>query len=194
MKICVFLSATNTEEFYAAPVRELARLIVEGGHSLVWGGSEAGLMKVLADTVQDAGGSLIGVSVESLRWILRDKLREGDEMNVTEDLAARKALLLERSDAFIIMPGGTGTLDEWTDVLELRRHRTHDKPIVVVNFDGFYDGLHLLLGRMERSGFLDHPSSTVVEFAPDPATAMGIVEAARGTAPDGQGDKQGALG
>ncbi|MFI7661814.1 TIGR00730 family Rossman fold protein [Micromonospora parva] len=178
MRICVFLSATNTDESYAGSVRELGNLISGHGHDLVWGGSEAGLMRILADAVQESGGRLIGISVESLRWVLREKLNEGDEVIVTADLAARKALLLERSDAVLVLPGGTGTLDEATDVIELKRHRVHDKPIVIINIAGFYDGLLQQLTRMEEDGFFDLPVSQLVQFAPDPSTAMTLVEAA----------------
>ncbi|MEU7756894.1 TIGR00730 family Rossman fold protein [Micromonospora sp. NPDC049101] len=190
MRICVFLSATNTDESYASSVRELGNLISGHGHDLVWGGSEAGLMQILADAVQESGGRLIGVSVESLRWVLRQKLNEGDEVIVTADLAARKALLLERSDAVLVLPGGTGTLDEATDVIELKRHRVHDKPVVIINIGGFYDGLQQQLTRMEEDGFFDLPVAQLVRFAPDPATAMALIEAttadhvgANGTAP-----------
>lgn len=179
MKICVFLSATNSSEFYAAPVRDLAERITSGGHGVVWGGSDAGLMKILADATQDAGGSVTGVSIESLRWVLREKLNEHDEIVVTANLPERKALLLERSDVVIVMPGGTGTLDEFTDILELRRHGTHDKPIVVVDYGGFYEGLRLQLDRMQTEGFLDHPYSSIVEFVADPEAAMNLIEGLR---------------
>ncbi|MBR7678896.1 LOG family protein, partial [Streptomyces daliensis] len=87
------------------------------GHSLVWGGSDVGLMKVVADGVQGAGGRLVGISVE----FLAAKAREGaDEMIITADLAERKALLLQRADAIVVMVGGTGTLDEATEILELK--------------------------------------------------------------------------
>ncbi|HEY1621436.1 MAG TPA: TIGR00730 family Rossman fold protein [Streptosporangiaceae bacterium] len=189
MRICVFLSATSTDERYAAPVRELAGLLASGGHDLVWGGSDAGLMKVLADAVQDAGGTLTGVSVESLRWVLREKLAANDEIVVTADLASRKAAMLARCDAVLVMPGGTGTLDELTDVMELKRHGVHRKPVVVVNVGGYYDGLAWQLRRMEEEGFLDLPADDVVRFAPDVRDAMAMIEAAAG---DSAGPADGA--
>ncbi|NED09861.1 TIGR00730 family Rossman fold protein, partial [Streptomyces sp. SID6648] len=86
------------------------------GHTLVWGGSDVGLMKVVADGVQETGGRLLGVSVD----FLAAKAREGaDEMVIAKDLAERKRLLLEKADAVVIMVGGTGTLDEATEILEL---------------------------------------------------------------------------
>ncbi|CAM5708359.1 hypothetical protein SVIOM74S_02062 [Streptomyces violarus] len=89
----------------ATPVpREFAELLAKGGHTLVWGGSDVGLMKVVADGVQEAGGRLVGVSVR----FLSAKVRLGvDEMVVARDLAERKKLLLEKADAVVIMVGGT---------------------------------------------------------------------------------------
>ncbi len=76
---------------------------------------------------------------------------------VTKDLAARKALLLARADAIVVLAGGPGTLDEATEVLELRKHGLHDKPVVLLNTAGFYDGLIIQLRRMDEEGFLPVP-------------------------------------
>ncbi|MFC0599349.1 TIGR00730 family Rossman fold protein [Streptomyces palmae] len=179
MNICVFLSAAELDETYTAPAREFARLIGEGGHSLVWGGSDVGLMKVVADGVQEAGGRLVGISVE----FLADKARVGaDEMVITKDLAERKALLLARSDAIVIMVGGTGTLDEATEILELKKHGLHTKPVVLLNTAGFYDGLKQQFQRMEKEGFLPLPLTELVFFAEDGVGAMAYLEEARGAA------------
>ncbi|CAM5310513.1 TIGR00730 family Rossman fold protein [Streptomyces tanashiensis] len=138
MNICVFLSAADLDERYTAPAREFAGLLGKAGHTLVWGGSDTGLMKVVADGVQEAGGRLVGVSV----GFLAHKARENaDEMVVAGDLAERKALLLAKSDAVVVMVGGTGTLDEATEILELKKHGKHAKPVVLLNTAGFYDGL-----------------------------------------------------
>ncbi len=169
MNICVFLSAADLDERYTAPAREFARLLGEGGHTLVWGGSDVGLMKVVADGVRAAGGRLVGVSVEFLQAVAR---ADADEMVVAADLGARKAELLARSDAVVVMVGGTGTLDEATDVMELRKHRLHDKPVVVLNTAGFYDGLRTQFQRMHDEGFLPLPLDDLVFFADDPAAAL----------------------
>ena len=115
----------------------------------MWGGSDTGLMKVVADRVHETGGRLVGISVDFLReWARKD----ADEMVFAEDLAERKALLLARSDAVVVMAGGLGTLDEATDILEQRKHGLHNKPVVLLNTAGFYDGLVVQLRRMERGG------------------------------------------
>ncbi|MFF1406589.1 TIGR00730 family Rossman fold protein [Streptomyces sp. NPDC058294] len=175
MNICVFLSAADLDERYTRPARAFAELIGRAGHTLVWGGSDVGLMKVVADGVQEAGGRLLGVSVE----FLANKARPGaDEMIVAADLAERKKLLLEKADAVVIMVGGTGTLDEATEILEVKKHGRTEKPVVLLNTAGFYDGLQQQFLRMEAEGFLPRPLSELVFFAEDPAAALQYLESA----------------
>ncbi|MBN6054881.1 TIGR00730 family Rossman fold protein [Nonomuraea sp. RK-328] len=173
MNICVFLSAADLTDTYTRPARAFAELIGKGGHTLVWGGSDVGLMKVVADGVHECGGRLMGVSVD----FLVDKVRTGvDDMVIARDLAERKRLLLQAADAVVIMVGGTGTLDEATDILELKKHGHTDKPIVLLNTAGFYDGLKQQFRRMEEEGFLPRPLSELVFFAEQPADAMTYLE------------------
>jgi uncharacterized protein (TIGR00730 family) len=123
--------------------------------------------------VRATGGRLVGISVEFLRdWARHD----ADEMVIAEDLAGRKALLLARSDAIVVMAGGLGTLDEATDILEQRKHGLHDKPVVLLNTAGFYDGLMIQLRRMEDEGFLPVPLAELVHFADEGADALAYLE------------------
>ncbi|MET7848966.1 TIGR00730 family Rossman fold protein [Streptomyces avermitilis] len=178
MKICVFLSAADLDDRYTRPAREFAELLGKGGHTLVWGGSDVGLMKVVADGVQEAGGRLVGISVD----FLAAKARAGaDEMVIARDLAERKALLVERADAVVIMVGGTGTLDEATEILELKKHGHTDKPVVLLNTAGFYDGLKEQFRRMEKEGFLPRPLTDLVFFAEEPVGALAYLEESFGT-------------
>jgi uncharacterized protein (TIGR00730 family) len=173
LHICVFCSAAELGAVYTEPAREFAELIGSRGHTLVWGGSDVGLMKVVADGAHSTGGRLVGVSVD----FLQSKARaDADEMVVTANLAERKAQLLERADAFVIMVGGTGTLDEATDILELKKHGLHAKPVVLLNTAGYYDGLRQQLARMEAEGFLPLPLSELVAFADDGQEAMRLLE------------------
>jgi uncharacterized protein (TIGR00730 family) len=175
MRICVFLSAADLDERYTRPAREFAELLGKGGHTLVWGGSDVGLMKVVADGVKEAGGRLAGVSVGFLSGKAR---AEADEMVVAADLAERKKLLLANADAVVVMVGGTGTLDEATEILELKKHGHTDKPMVLLNTAGFYDGLKTQFHRMEDEGFLPLPLAELVRFADEPAEAMAYLESA----------------
>ncbi|MFD7552714.1 TIGR00730 family Rossman fold protein [Streptomyces sp. NPDC059816] len=178
MNICVFLSAADLDERYTRPARQFAELLGRGGHTLVWGGSDSGLMKVVADGVQQTGGRLLGVSVEFLSQFARPGT---DEMLVARDLAERKALLLEKADAVVVLVGGMGTLDEATDILELRKHGKHTKPVVVLNTAGFYDGLRAQFRRMDEEGFLPMPLTELVFFAEEPVGALAYLEESFGT-------------
>lgn len=169
MLICAFLSAADLDDRYTGPAREFAELVGRGGHTLVWGGSDTGLMKVVADGVDAAGGGLVGISVEFLRHKAR---ASADEMVFAKDLAERKALLLARSDALVVLPGGLGTLDEVTDILELKKHRLHNKPVVLLNTAGFYDGLMVQLRRMDDDGFLPMPLADLVVDADNAVDAL----------------------
>ncbi|MEU1089663.1 TIGR00730 family Rossman fold protein [Streptomyces sp. NPDC005576] len=177
MNICVFLSAADLDERYTRPAREFAELLGRGGHTLVWGGSESGLMKVVADGVQEAGGRLVGVSVDFMAHHAREN---ADEMVFARDLAERKALLLEKADAVVIMVGGMGTLDEATEILELKKHGKHTKPVVLLNADGFYDGLRQQFLRMDEEGFLPMPLTDLVFFAEDGVGALAHLEESAG--------------
>jgi uncharacterized protein (TIGR00730 family) len=177
MKICVFMSAADLDERYTRPAREFAEAIGKGGHTLVWGGSDTGLMKVVADGVQETGGRLVGVSVELFREMAR---ADADEMVFAKDLAERKALLIAASDAVVVMVGGLGTLDEATEILELRKHKLHEKPVVLLNTAGFYDGLTTQLRRMDDDGFLPVPLAELVYFADEGADALAHLEAVVG--------------
>ncbi|MGW5331715.1 LOG family protein [Streptomyces bauhiniae] len=173
MNICVFLSAADLDERYTRPAREFGELIGKGGHTLVWGGSDSGLMKVVADGVHKAGGRLVGVSVEFLSAVARPGT---DEMVIAADLAERKRLLVQKADAVVIMVGGTGTLDEATEILELKKHGRTTKPVVLLNTAGFYDGLEQQFRRMEAEGFLPRPLAELMYFADEPAAALAHLE------------------
>lgn len=179
MRICVFLSAADLPERYTEPAREFAERLGRAGHTLVWGGSDVGLMKVVADGVRAAGGRLYGVSVGFLQAKAR---ADADEMVIAADLAQRKRLLVERADAVVIMVGGTGTLDEATEILELKKHGHTDKPVVLLNTAGFYDGLREQFRRMEAEGFLPRPVAELIRFAEEPADALAYLESAVGAA------------
>lgn len=174
LHVCVFCSAADLDAVYTEAAREFAELIGGRGHTLVWGGSDVGLMKVVADGVQAAGGRLVGISVEFLQAKAR---ADADEMVVAANLAERKALMLSRADAVVVMVGGTGTLDEATEILELKKHGLHSMPVVVLNTAGFYDGLKQQFVRMEAERFLPVPLEDLVAFADDAPEALKLLGA-----------------
>ena len=173
MNVCVFCSANDLADKYMAPARRLATLLADHGHDLVWGGSDTGVMKVMADGVQAGGGRIYGISVELLKEFVR---RDADEMVIAKDLGERKAKLLSRSDVIVVLPGGLGTLDELTEILELRKHGAHKKPVIVMNTDGFYDGLITQLERMSNEGFIRDAVTDYVAYAETPEAAIALVD------------------
>jgi uncharacterized protein (TIGR00730 family) len=172
MNVCVFCSANDLAAKYMAPARRLATLLAEGGHSLVWGGSDTGVMKVMADGVRAGGGEIHGVSVEILKQFAR---ADADEMVIAKDLGERKAELLSRSDVILVLPGGLGTLDELTEILELRKHGAHRKQVIVMNTDGFYDGLRSQLERMASEGLTKEEVSGYIAYADTPEEAIALL-------------------
>ncbi|HZM63533.1 MAG TPA: TIGR00730 family Rossman fold protein [Candidatus Saccharimonadales bacterium] len=172
MNICIFCSAAQVDDKYKDAARALARMIAEGGHTLVWGGSDRGLMHEIATTAQAAGGRIFGVSMEQLKT---SAYEGADTMLFAKDMADRKRLMLKHADAIVTMVGGTGTLDEFTDLLEQRRYGRHNKRLVILNTDNFFEGLKLQYERMRREGFLDRlprPLEDLVVFLDTPKEVM----------------------
>lgn len=173
MNICVFCSANDIAEKYATPSAEFARLLAAHKHTLIWGGSDRGVMKLIASAAQEGGGKIIGVSMKLLESHAR---KNADEMIVAKDLSERKAIMLERADAFVALAGGIGTLDEITHILELKKHAVHKKPVVMLNTDDFYRGFRDQLQRMESDGFLTNAFDEYIFFANTPREALDYLE------------------
>jgi len=167
--ITVFCSASDLDKKYVDEAEEFGRLMVKNGYDLVWGGSDRGLMKVVASSVQKAGGKIIGITTEMFKDSRR---RNADEIIITATLSERKTQLLERGGAIVLMVGGIGSIDEITHILELKKHKKHGKPIVVLDTDGFYQGLKIQMQRMEKEGFLPRKLDELVYFADSPQEAI----------------------
>lgn len=145
--ICIFCgSSSGSEAEYTQKARQLALLLAEKKITLVYGGSNVGLMRVIADVMMSAGGKVIGVMPHSL--IRREVAHTGiSEFHEVDTMSERKAVMNELSDAFIAMPGGIGTLDELFEVMSWNQLELIDKPVALFNVNGYYD--HLVQ-------FLDH--------------------------------------
>lgn len=167
--IAVFCSANELADKYTQPAKEFSRSLVKNGYHLIWGGSDRGLMKVIASEVQQAGGKIIGISVELLKHAAR---KDADEMIITKDLGERKKTMLKRADAIVVLVGGIGTLDEITEILEFKKHGLHSKPIVILNTENFYEGLKVQLQKMKDDGFIKRPLDQLIFFADSPQEAI----------------------
>ena len=138
MKVVVYCSANpNLPQEIVDIAAALGRWIGEGGHSLVYGGVDAGLMHVTAQAARDAGcRSVVGIVPEMFKH-RADPLCT--ELVLSRDLNHRKAMLIERGDVFVVLPGGLGTIDEWVSTLSQLVVDDSDRPIIVVNHNGMYD-------------------------------------------------------
>lgn len=179
MNITIFCSANDVGEPYTSAAREFATLVGKGGHTLVWGGSDKGTMKEIAGAAQEAGGKIVGISVESLKASARPN---ADEMVIAKTWPERRATLLERGDAIVALPGGIGTLDEITEVLEYKKQDLHQKPIIFLNTNGFYDGMKMQLERMDTEGFLPRKLADLIFFATAAQEAMEYIVSYKPTA------------
>lgn len=170
--ICIFCSANEVGKKYVVAAEKLARLITKNKYDLVFGGTNRGLMKVVADEVQNSGGKVIGVTVDFLK---HGRRMNADKMIIAKDISTRKSLLFEKSSAVIMLVGGVGSLDELTELLELKKHNFHNHPIVVLNTDNFYAGLKKQLERMEKDGFLTKKLEEFLYFAKTPKQAIDYI-------------------
>ncbi len=141
MNICVFSSSSNAiSDIYFEEARKLGHLIGKGNHTLVNGGANVGLMEILTIAASKAGAKTIGVIPERLkeRSLTSDN---SHEVIVTRDMQERKAKMREISDVFIALPGGFGTLEEILEVITLRQLSYHNKAIIFINTNNYFDHL-----------------------------------------------------
>lgn len=139
--ICVFCASSDViDKIYFKETEKLATMIAENNQILVFGGSNVGLMRKLAETVKEKAGYSIGVIPQR---IFDNKLacKIVDKLIVTTDMNTRKAKLAEIADVFIALPGGFGTLEELSEVITAKHLGYHNKPIVILNVNGFYNNL-----------------------------------------------------
>jgi len=154
MELCLFGAASDTApSVYITETEILGEAMAARGHTLVFGGGATGMMGAAARGVHRGGGRVIGVAPAFFNepGILSELC---DELILTETMDERKAIMESRSDAFIVAPGGIGTLDEFFEVFTLRGLGQLDKPIVLYNIDGYYDELLVFLRTMEMQHFI----------------------------------------
>ncbi|MBL6764872.1 MAG: TIGR00730 family Rossman fold protein [Verrucomicrobiae bacterium] len=153
-RICVYCgSNVGSRAAYADAARELGRVIADAGLGLVYGAGNVGLMHVVAEAALRAGGEVIGLIPRSLadKELAHEDLTE---LIVVESMHERKQGMADRSDGFIALPGGIGTLEEVVEVFTWLQLEFHSKPIGLLNVAGFYDRLLEFLEHMSAEGFL----------------------------------------
>ena len=152
MTIVVYCSSqAGLDEKYQQLAHDLGTWIGQNGHTLLYGGSNAGLMHITAAAVHEAGGHIVGVIPEMFRHRIDPVC---DEVVYTANLGDRKQYMIEHGDVFVVMPGGIGTLDEWMSTLAVLTIGNDDtRPVIVANIDGLYDATVQQLADMTRTPF-----------------------------------------
>lgn len=174
--VCVFLgSSTGTNPANADATIALAQELVARDLTVVYGGGAVGLMGLLADTALDAGGQVVGIIPTSL--FSREVAHRGlTELIETNTMHERKALMYERADAFAALPGGFGTLDELAEIATWRQIGVHNKPVGVLDVDGYYRSLLDWLDRVESDGLLSADNRAMLHSATTPAGLLDAFE------------------
>ncbi len=152
--VCVYCgSGSGKNPLYAAAAQRFGRDLAEAGVGLVYGGGGLGLMGEVARSVLTNKGHVTGI-IPSFLSEKERMLHEVQELIVTEDMHQRKRMMFERSDAFVALPGGVGTLEELVEQLTWSQLGRHNKPIVLANIDGFWNPLCALLDHMREQTFI----------------------------------------
>ena len=170
---------------YTDSARTLGRLIAEAGGCVVYGGGRVGLMGSVADAALAAGGCVVGVIPQAL--MDREVGHTGlTELHVVQTMHERKQLMAERADAFIALPGGIGTLEEIYEVWSWQQLGYHDKPVALLNVEGYYDALLEFMRVSHERGFVSAPQYHALLVDDDPARLLTRVgeAAAKATARD----------
>ena len=163
----VYLGANEgNDPFLKETVRELGAWIGTNGNTLVYGGSKSGLMGELAESVLQAGGKVIGVEPQFFidAGFVYDEITE---LITTKDMSERKAKMIELGEAFIAFPGGTGTLEEITEVMSKVSLKHLDAPCILYNLNGYYDSLKQLLEHMIEMDLSSAEKQEGIYFAED---------------------------
>ncbi len=175
MNICIFgASSDRIDPAYFDAAYELGVLIARGGHRLVFGGGSEGLMGACARGVLSGGGRPLGVAPRFFDepGIL---MKDACDFVFTDTMAERKTRMEDEADAFIALPGGIGTFEEFMEVLTLRQLGRHYKPIALLNTLGYFDALETVLREASEKGFMSARVHRCYALCPDPAAALSHV-------------------
>lgn len=163
--VCVYCGSSNkVDERYKQAARDVGTMVAAQGWGMVYGGSASGLMGLSADAALAAGGDVIGVAPAFLAHMMgaeKETVHHGlTELHIVETMHERKQKFVDLSDAFIVLPGGLGTLDELFEILVWRQLGVHSRPIVVANIGGYWDPLLPLIDRIVDSKFARESDKT----------------------------------
>ena len=171
-RICVFCgSQVGTNPLYRQAAQDLGHLLVQRGSGLVYGGGHVGLMGVIADTVLQDGGEVTGVIPEAM--VARELAHRGvTQLHVVASMHERKARMAELAEAFIALPGGYGTLEEFFEVVTWAQLGIHHKPIGLLNVAGYFDALATFVEHTIAEGFIRPEHRQLIVLAEHPAALL----------------------
>ncbi len=151
--VCVYCGSSNdVPEAFKTTAHDVSTALAKRNMTIVYGGGHVGLMGIVADAGLKAGAKVIGIIPEHIK--AKEIQHTGlTELHVVPDMHTRKRMMVERAGAFVILPGGLGTLDETFEILTWKKLKLHDKPIIIFNKDGFWDPLLALIDKTIKDGF-----------------------------------------
>ncbi|MDP9128335.1 MAG: TIGR00730 family Rossman fold protein [Pseudomonadota bacterium] len=160
--VCVYCGSSNDAgPQFKQLARDVGAALAKQGMRIVYGGGHVGLMGIVADTALQNGAEVIGIIPEHIR--AQEVQHHGlTELHVVPDMHTRKRMMVERADAFLILPGGLGTLDETCEILTWKKLSLHNKPVVIFNTNGYWDPFIAMVDRALQEGF--EKASTLASF------------------------------
>lgn len=165
MNICVYCgSSTGKDDKIVKQAVLLGELFCKNDHNLVYGGASRGIMGVLADSVMQNGGEVVGVIPKNL--FKKEVAHQGITKLITVDgMHQRKSIMADRADSFLALPGGFGTLEELFEIITWNQIGLISKPVVVYNFDGYFDSLITMIDHAVESGFINPRNRKILKVA-----------------------------
>ena len=182
--LCVYCgSRPGATPAFADAARAVGRWIGEHGGQLVYGGGRNGLMGIVADATMAAGGQVVGIIPKAL--VEREWAHHGcTELHVVDNMHERKRMMADKADAFLALPGGIGTFEEFFEVWAWRQLGYHDKPVGLLNVDGYYDGLMAFMRTGVEQQFMSGAQMELIRVGSDVQVLLPELVQAAGMAPE----------
>ncbi len=176
--ICMYGAASDViDPSYIAEGEALGRLTATKGHSLIYGGGATGMMGAFARGVKEKNGRVVGV-IPDFMGDYKDIYQDCTEMIITKSMAERKEIMEDRADAFVIGPGGVGTMDEFFQIITLAELDRNHSPIVLFNINGFYDSLIQFIHHGIEQGFIRKRVLTLFSVGNTAEQVIDLIESA----------------
>ena len=174
-QIAVYCASSKTlDDIYRVAAREVGIMLADNKIGLVFGGGNVGLMGEVARTVHSRGGHVTGVIPERLKSVEGVAYDVADQLIVTESMSERKSIIWRRSDAFIALAGGIGTLEEFLEIITLKKLAYHDRPVALVNTNGLFDPLLEQFATCDDQGFSSQRTNTLFDVVSRPTELLSL--------------------